>query len=61
MEGRTADNAGMKKGDIILEIGDTSVKDIYGYMEGLGQFEKGDKTNVVVKRGEETLELEVEF
>lgn len=61
MQGRTADNAGMKKGDIILKIGDTEVKDIYGYMEGLGQFEKGDKTNVVVKRGEETLELEVEF
>ena len=61
MQGRTADNAGLKKGDIILKIGDTDVKDIYGYMEGLGAFEKGDKTVVVVKRGEEEMELEVEF
>lgn len=61
MQGRTADNAGLKKGDIILKIGDTDVKDIYGYMEGLGKFEKGNKTIVVVKRGEEEMKMEVEF
>lgn len=36
MQGCMADNVGMKKGDIILKIGDIVVKDIYGYMEGLG-------------------------
>lgn len=61
MQGRTADNAGLKKGDVILKLGDTDVKDIYGYMDGLAQFEKGDKATVVVKRGGETLEIEVEF
>ena len=38
-------------GDIIIRIGDTEVKDIYGYMEGLSAFKTGDKTTVVVKRG----------
>lgn len=61
MQGRTADNAGLKKGDVILKIGTTEVKDIYGYMEGLAKFEKGDKTTVVVKRGEEEMKMEVEF
>ena len=61
MEGRTADNAGLKKGDVVLKIGDVDVKDIYGYMDGLSNFEKGDKTTVIVKRGEEELEMKVEF
>ncbi len=61
MQGRTADKAGLEKGDVVLRIGDTDVEDIYGYMEGLAKFEKGDKTTVVVKRGEEELELEVTF
>ncbi|MCB0584754.1 MAG: PDZ domain-containing protein, partial [Phaeodactylibacter sp.] len=59
--GRPGAKAGLESGDIIIKIGDTEVKDIYGYMEGLGNFKTGDKTTVVVKRGEEILEKEVEF
>ncbi|MCB9286981.1 MAG: M28 family peptidase [Lewinellaceae bacterium] len=60
-DGRPGAKAGLESGDIIIKIGDTEVKDIYGYMEGLGNFKTGDKTTVVVKRGEEILEKEVEF
>lgn len=61
MQGRTADKAGLEKGDILLKIGDTDIKDIYGYMEGLSKFNEGDKAKVLIKRGEETLEKEVVF
>ena len=53
--------AGLEDGDIILKVGDVEVKDIYGYMEGLSKFKKGDKTTIVIKRGEEMLEKEVQF
>lgn len=61
MAGRAAANAGMEKGDVILKIGETEVKDIYGYMDGLSKFNEGDKTVVVFQRGEETIEKEVTF
>ncbi|MCB9292165.1 MAG: M28 family peptidase [Lewinellaceae bacterium] len=61
IDGRPGAKAGLENGDIIIKIGDTEVKDIYGYMEGLGKYKTGDKTIVVVKRGEEVLEKEVEF
>lgn len=61
IDGRAGAKAGLENGDIIIRIGDTEVKDIYGYMEGLSAFKTGDKTTVVVKRGEEVLEKEVEF
>ncbi len=61
IDSRPAAKAGMKKGDVIVKIGGQPVKDIYDYMEGLSQFENGDKTKIRVKRGEEILEMEVEF
>ncbi len=42
-------------------MGDKEIGDIYEYMEGLGQFKKGDKTTIKVKRGDEVVELEVVF
>ncbi|MEL6863101.1 MAG: M20/M25/M40 family metallo-hydrolase [Bacteroidota bacterium] len=61
LEGRTADQAGMEDGDVILKIGDTNVNDIYDYMEGLSKYKKGDKAKVTIKRGEEKMEKEVVF
>ena len=60
-EGKPAAKAGMKSGDVIIKIGDTPVKDIYGYMEGLGKYNPGDKTKVVVKRGSEEMTFDVVF
>jgi len=61
IKGRVADKAGLKDGDIVLKIGDTEVKDIYGYMEGLSKFNSGDKAPVVVKRGKKEVTVEVVF
>ncbi len=60
-EGRAAEKAGIRKGDIVVKMGEYEVNDMMGYMKALGKFKKGDKTIVTVKRGEEELELEVEF
>ena len=46
---------------MIIKIGKVEVKDVFDYMEGLAQYEAGDETKVVVRRGEEILELDVKF
>ncbi len=61
IEGRVGDKAGMKSGDVIIRIGDVEVADIYAYMEGLAKFQKGDSTTIVVKRGDQEIELPVTF
>lgn len=61
MDGRTAAKAGIQDGDIVIKMGGIKIKDIYAYMDELAKYESGDKTTVVVKRGEEEIQLEVEF
>ncbi len=60
-EGKPAAKAGLKAGDIILKLGDNEVADVYGYMDALGKFKKGDATKVVVQRGSESLTLDITF
>lgn len=61
IDGKIAQRAGMKAGDVIVKLGDYSVTDINNYMEALSKFKKGDSTNVTVLRGNETKSLNVEF
>lgn len=61
IEGRPGSEAGMKGGDVIIQIGDIEVGDIYDYMEGLGKFEKGQSTTVKIKRDGEEMEMKVTF
>lgn len=60
-EGKPAQKAGLKAGDIIIQIGDYNISSLETYMQTLGKFKKGDKTKVKFKRGNEMLEAEVEF
>lgn len=60
-EGRAAAKAGIKTGDIIVQLGDHVVSSMETYMQALGKFKKGDKTKVKFKRGNELLEAPVEF
>lgn len=60
-EGKPAQKAGLKAGDVILQIGDYPVTSMESYMQTLGKFKKGDKAKVKYKRGNETLETTVEF
>lgn len=60
-EGKPAQKAGLKAGDIILQLGDYNVSSMESYMQTLGKFKKGDKAKVKYRRGNETLETTVEF
>jgi Peptidase family M28/PDZ domain len=60
-EGKPAQKAGILAGDVILQIGSFTIKDIQGYMEALGKFEKGQVVPVKLKREKEILTLNVTF
>jgi Predicted aminopeptidases len=60
-EGRPAQKAGLRAGDIILQLGDHPISSMEKYMEALGKFKKGDNTKLKYKRGEEILETVVQF
>lgn len=60
-DGKPAQKAGLKAGDIVMQIGDHKVVDMMSYMKALGKFAKGDKTTVKVKRGDQLLDQAIEF
>lgn len=60
-DGKPAAKAGLKKGDVIVGMGDLQVKNIQDYMKGLSAFKKGDTTTVKVKRDKEEKMLQVTF
>ncbi|MFT7545701.1 MAG: membrane-associated protease RseP (regulator of RpoE activity), partial [Gammaproteobacteria bacterium] len=61
LEERPAQAAGLKDGDLIIEMDGKEIADIYTYMEVLSKHKKGDTIPVVVKRGEETVKVKVTF
>lgn len=58
-DGKPGSKAGLQKGDTIMKLGDFEIEDIYGYMEALGKFEKGQSTTMEVEREGKRLELKV--
>ena len=60
-EGRPADVAGIKEGDIITKIGTCEIKEVYAYMECLGKLNVGDVLPVTFKRNGETKTVSVKF
>ncbi|UCG86985.1 MAG: M20/M25/M40 family metallo-hydrolase [Gemmatimonadota bacterium] len=60
-EGGPAQTAGIKGGDIIVQIGDFEVKDLYAMTEALRSFKPGDVTTVAVMRDGERVEMRVTF
>ncbi len=57
--GGPADKGGLQAGDIITRLGETEVRNIYDYMYTLQAAKAGVPVTIVVKRGEEVLDLEV--
>jgi hypothetical protein len=61
MEGRPADLAGMKKGDVIVAMEGKPVNDIYEYMSRLSEFKPGQRISVDVMRDGEKVVLIVDL
>lgn len=60
-EDKPAQKAGLLKGDVVFQLGDSTITDMMSYMKALSVFETGDTTTVKVKRGEETVEAKIDF
>ena len=60
-DGRPAQKAGLKTGDVIIQLGHYNVSSLDNYMEALSKFKKGDTTQVKYKRGNDTAEAPVQF
>lgn len=58
---KPAQKAGLQKGDVVVQLGDSTVTDMMSYMRALSAFEAGDQTTVVVDREGEKLEAEIQF
>ncbi len=61
IEGRIAQKAGIKAGDVIYQLGDHSFSNVETYMQALNKFNKGDATKVRLKRGNEDMEFNIVF
>lgn len=60
-EDKPAQKAGLQKGDIVVQMGDSTVTDMMSYMRALSVFEKGNSTTVVVDRKGERISVEITF
>ncbi|MFT6795718.1 MAG: hypothetical protein ACJART_000856 [Maribacter sp.] len=60
-EDRPAYNAGLQKGDIVVQLGDSTVVDMMSYMRALSAFEEGNTAKVVVDRDGKKVGAEVKF
>lgn len=59
--GKLAEKLGLQAGDILLQLGEFKFVDVMSYMQALGKFNKGDKTQLRIKRGNEEKVFEVEL
>lgn len=60
-DGKPAGKAGMKAGDVIIQLGENSVSSMQDYMKALSFFSKGDSTKVKVLRESKDLVMDVIF
>ncbi len=60
-EDKPAQAAGLLKGDVILQMGDSTILDMMSYMRALSAFQKGDSTLVSFERAGSKLEAKVKF
>ncbi len=55
--GSAADDAGIRRGDVILEVNRQAVEDTDGYKAALKKVEKGKNVLLLVRRGDNTIFL----
>jgi aminopeptidase YwaD len=60
-DGRPAQKAGLKIGDIIIQLGEVPVASLDNYMQALSTFKKGDNTRVKYRRGNDIAEAAIQF
>ena len=61
LDGRPGQKAGLQQGDIITQIGDCQVKEVYTYMECLSKRKEGDTVDLVYLRDGKEIKTKVTF
>lgn len=59
--GKLAEKLGLQAGDVLLQLGEYKFVDVYGYTAILSKFNKGDKTQLRIKRGTEEKTFDIVF
>lgn len=59
--GGAADKAGVRRGDILLKIGDEAAADTYSVKETVSSYRPGDTVVLTLARGRKTVEVSVTF
>jgi len=59
--GKLAEKIGLQTGDILLQLGEYTFIDVNSYTQSLGKFNKGDKTQLKIKRGKEEKTFDIVF
>ncbi|HET9229010.1 MAG TPA: M28 family peptidase, partial [Thermoanaerobaculia bacterium] len=59
--GSAAEQAGLQRGDLLVELGGTPIRDIHDFMYVLRRAKPGEKTAAVVLRGEDRLTVEITY
>jgi C-terminal processing protease CtpA/Prc len=60
-KGKPAEKAGLKTGDVLLQIGKHRIADIQSYMQALGTFKKGQQVNATYLRDGKERTTEITF
>lgn len=60
-KGKPAEKAGLKGGDILLQIGEYKFVDVVSYMKALQHFKKGDQTKLIVLRDGKQMDFIIQF
>ena len=60
-EGKAAQKAGLKQGDIIIMMDDLKIENIQDYMKGLSMFSKGQTVQLKIKRDGKELSIPATF
>lgn len=60
-DNRPAQKAGIKSGDVIIQLGDMVVSDVQTYMQALNKHTKGETISVKIIRGKEEMSLKLTF
>ncbi|MEQ8582414.1 MAG: M28 family peptidase [Marinoscillum sp.] len=60
-EDKPAQKAGLEKGDVVIQLGDSTVTDMMSYMRALSSFKAGDTTEVTVDRNGEKQVYDIQF
>jgi aminopeptidase YwaD len=60
-ENKPAQKAGVKTGDVLMQLGDYKFSDVQSYMGVLNKFEKGQSTNLKLMRGKDELSFPITF